>query len=70
MDVGWVQLMELCLEKMMVMRIASSLVCLSAERTGMLKVMQLECSMVMSLVSSLAGSMAMRKGLMMAHLRP
>ena len=67
MDVGWVQLMELCLEKMMVMRIASSLVCLSAERTGMLKVMQLECSMVMSLVWLLAAQMVTQKESMMVQ---
>ena len=62
--------MESCLDQTMAMLMASSLVCLSAERMVMLKAMQLECSMVMSLVCLLAGSMAMRKGLMMAHLRP
>ncbi len=53
MELSWVQLMESCLDQTMAMLMASSLVCLPAERTGMLKVMQLECSMVMSSVSSL-----------------
>ena len=39
MDVGWVQMMELSLEQLMGMRMVISSVCLSGERTGMLKVM-------------------------------
>ena len=47
-----------------------SSVCLSAERTAKLKVMMLDCPMVMSLVCPLAESMAMQKDLQMAHMRP
>ena len=42
MDVGWVQLLELSLEQRMGMRMAISSVCLSGERTAMLKVMLLD----------------------------
>jgi len=42
MDVGWVQMMELSLEQLMGMRMVRSLVFLSGERTGMLKVMLLD----------------------------
>ncbi len=45
----------------------SSLVCLSAERTAMLKAMQLDCSMVMSLVWLLAAQMVTQKESMMVQ---
>ena len=65
-----VQLMEKHLELPMARLKAMSLVCLSAERTAKQKVTMLDCPMVMSLVCSLAESMAMRKDLQMAHMRP
>eukprot|EP00984_Skeletonema_dohrnii_P037603 scaffold39846_cov144-Skeletonema_dohrnii-CCMP3373.AAC.2 len=65
-----VHLSELCLVMRTVMQMEMSLVCLSAERTAKLKVTMLDCPMVMSLVCSLAESMAIRKDLQMAHMRP
>jgi len=67
MDVGWVPLLELCLEQPMVMQMVMSLVCLSGEPMAMLKVMLLDCLMVMSSVCSLAGPMATQKDLMMVQ---
>ena len=67
---NWVHLSELCLVKRTVMQMVMSSVCLSAELTAELKVMMLDCPMVMSLVCPLAQSMAMRKDLQMAHVRP
>ncbi len=42
MDVGWVPLLELCLEQPMVMQMVMSLVCLSGEPMAMQKVMLLD----------------------------
>ena len=70
MENNWVHLSELCLVKLTVMQMEMSLVCLSAELTAKLKVMMLDCPMVMSLVCPLAESMAMQKDLQMAHMRP
>ena len=68
MEMSWVHPTELCWEARM--QTVTNSVCLLVERTAKLKVMMLDCPMVMSLVCPLAESMAMQKDLQMAHMRP
>ena len=67
MDVGWVQLLELCLEQLMDLKMETSLDCPSGEPRAKLKGILLGCSMAMSLGCSLVGSKAIQKDLMMVQ---
>ena len=63
----WGQLMELCLEQLMDLKMETSLVCPSGEPRAKWKGILLGCSMAMSLGCSLVGSKAIQKDLMMVQ---